>query len=131
MPAFLFMVQITHAQNCPVISSVTSSTAICSGSSITLEVSATSPDASPLAYAWYKNGTAIPGATASRYEIASFGAADASVYYVKVSNACATPAQSSNINLTLIDRPTILSLTPSPATVCTGTAFTIEVSAQT
>jgi hypothetical protein len=51
---------LLFAQNCPVISSVTSSTAVCAGNSISLQVTATSPGGSPLTYEWFKNGAAIP-----------------------------------------------------------------------
>ena len=92
--------QILFAQ-CPTISNVTTSTAVCAGGNITLEVTATSPDASTLSYAWFKNGAAIVNATTSRYEITNFQVANADVYFVKVSNACNTPTQSANITLTL------------------------------
>jgi gliding motility-associated-like protein len=120
--------QILAAQACPVINSISNSTAVCVGNNITLAVNATSPDASTLTYAWFKNGSVITGATSSSYAITNFQIANADVYFVKVSNACATPTQSANITLTLKDKPSINSLTTSPATVCTGANFTIQVS---
>jgi len=116
------------AQTCPTISNITSSTAVCAGGNITLEVIATSPDASALSYAWFKNGVAIQNATTSRYEITNFQVANADVYFVKVSNACNTPAQSANIRLTLKDKPSITSFSTSPQTICTGSNYTIQVS---
>ena len=47
--------QILFAQQCPTITNITSSTAVCAGGNIALEVTATSPDASALTYAWFKN----------------------------------------------------------------------------
>jgi len=119
--------QILFAQ-CPTISNVTTSTAVCAGGNITLEVTATSPDASTLSYAWFKNGAAIVNATTSRYEITNFQVANADVYFVKVSNACNTPTQSANITLTLKDKPNITSFSTSPQTICTGSNYTIQVS---
>ncbi|MEY4552839.1 MAG: hypothetical protein RL099_1167, partial [Bacteroidota bacterium] len=119
--------QILFAQ-CPTISNVTTSTAVCAGGNITLEVTATSPDASTLSYAWFKNGAAIVNATTSRYEITNFQVANADVYFVKVSNACNTPTQSANITLTLKDKPSITSFSTSPQTICTGSNYTIQVS---
>ena len=120
--------QILFAQQCPTITNITSSTAVCAGGNIALEVTATSPDASALTYTWFKNGTAIQNATSSRYEITNFQFANADVYFVKVSNACNTPLQSVNINLTLKDKPSINSFSSSPQTVCSGTNYTIQVS---
>jgi gliding motility-associated-like protein len=119
--------QILFAQ-CPTITNVTTSTAVCAGGNITLEVTATSPDASTLSYAWFKNGAAIPSATSRRYEITNFQAANADVYFVKVSNACNTPTQSANITLTLKDKPSINSFSTSPQTICAGSNYTIQVS---
>ena len=123
----VFITQILFAQ-CPTITNITSSTAVCAGGNIALEVTATSPDASALTYAWFKNGTAIQNATSSRYEITNFQFANADVYFVKVSNACNTPTQSANVTLTLKDKPSINSLSSSPQTVCSGTNYTIQVS---
>ena len=120
--------QILFAQQCPTITNLTSSTAVCAGGNIALEVTATSPDASALTYAWFKNGTAIQNATSSRYEITNFQFANADVYFVKVSNACNTPTQSANVTLTLKDKPSITSFSSSPQTVCTGTNYSIQVS---
>lgn len=41
----------------------------------------------PLAYQWFRNGLAVPGATAARLEFASLRLADAGTYWVEVSNA--------------------------------------------
>jgi len=120
--------QIVFAQTCPVISNVTSSTAVCSGSSISLQVTATSPGGSPLSYEWYKNGTAIANATSFKYDITNFQQSDADVYFVKVSNACNTPTQSATITLTFKDKPSVASLSASPQTVCAGSNYTIQVS---
>jgi hypothetical protein len=112
------------AQTCPTISNITSSTAVCAGSSISLQVTATSPGGSPLTYAWFKNGSAIPNATNFKYDITNFQQSDADVYFVRVSNACNTPTQSADIRLTLKDKPSITSFSTSPQTICTGSNYT-------
>ena len=119
--------QIVFAQ-CPTISNVTTSRAVCAGANITLDVTAVSPDASALSYAWFKNGVAIQNATTRSYEITNFQAANADVYFVKVSNACITPTQSANVTLTLKDKPSITSFSTGPQTICSGTNYTIQVS---
>ena len=116
------------AQTCPTISNITSSTAVCAGSSISLQVTATSPGGSPLTYAWFKNGSAIPNATNFKYDITNFQQSDADVYFVRVSNACNTPTQSADIRLTLKDKPSITSFSTSPQTICTGSNYPIQVS---
>lgn len=40
----------------------------------------------PLAYQWFRNGVAVPGATAARLEFASLRLTDAGTYWVEVSN---------------------------------------------
>jgi gliding motility-associated-like protein len=119
---------LLFAQNCPVISSVTSSTAVCAGNSISLQVTATSPGGSPLTYEWFKNGAAIPNTNNFKLDINNFQQSDATSYYVRVSNACNTPTQSANITLTLKDKPSITSFSTSPQTVCAGYNYNIQVS---
>ena len=76
------------AQNCASITNISSSTSICVGSNTTFTVVASSPDNSTLSYSWYKNGAVIANAISSTYTITNAQLADASSYYVKVSNAC-------------------------------------------
>lgn len=61
------------------------STAGLEGDSITLSVA--SAGTAPLQYQWFKDGQAIPGATASTFEILYLLEADAGTYRVEVSNA--------------------------------------------
>jgi len=76
------------AQNCASITNISSSTSICAGSNTTFSVVASSPDNSTLSYSWYKNGAVIANEISSTYTITNAQLADASSYYVKVSNAC-------------------------------------------
>jgi beta-galactosidase len=58
----------------------------------------------PFTQQWFKNGVAIPGATAPTYVIPSVVATDAGVYTVAVSNPAGT-ATSDNATLVLIIIP--------------------------
>ena len=60
------------------------------GGSHTFTVAATGT--APLAYQWLKNGTAIPGATGSSYQITGAQAADVGNYSVRVTNIVGTVA---------------------------------------
>jgi len=127
----LLLSNLLIAQTCPVITSITSSSAVCVGRSFTMEVIATSPDASPLTYSWFKNGVAITGATANQYNISSFSAADAASYTVKVGNACGTLTLSSAVQLTASTVPVITSIFNTPTTICVGADFSTSVTATT
>lgn len=119
------------AQTCPVINSVTSSSAVCIGTSFVMQVNASSPDFSALTYSWFKNGAAITGASTNQYTISSFSASDAASYTVKVGNACGTLTTSNAIQLTLSGVPVITSSFNSPTTICTGADFSTSVTATT
>lgn len=69
------------------------------GSAITLTVAARSTR--PMNYQWYKNGTAIPGATSTELVLASVTAADAGHYTVVVTNTLGT-VQSSLATLSIV-----------------------------
>ena len=125
----LLLSNLLIAQTCPVINSVTNSRSVCLGTSIVIQVSASSPDLSTLTYAWFKNGVAIPSATSEQYTISSFSAADAASYTVKVGNACGTLTTSNAILLTLSGVPVITSIFNTPTTICVGADFSTAVTA--
>lgn len=126
----LFLLPLSaFAQNCPTITTQPLSASVCAGGSYTLRVVATSPNNSTLSYIWYKNGAPL-SETTSQLTITNFSAADADVYAVAVSNNCGTPVRSANATLSLINRPTVTSITPS-SSVCAGTSFTMQVTAET
>ncbi|MEO7600442.1 MAG: PQQ-binding-like beta-propeller repeat protein, partial [Opitutus sp.] len=66
------------------ISSQPQSRTLAAGSSATLTVAASGSGA--LSYQWYKNGSAIPGATGATYTIGNITAFDAGSYTVKVTS---------------------------------------------
>jgi hypothetical protein len=63
-------------------------TIVLKNNSFTLSVVASS--LTTMSYKWYKDGTAIGGATASSYTVASANASSAGSYYVEVSNTAGT-----------------------------------------
>jgi len=67
----------------PTLNVTSQAIAVGAGDAITLSASASG---SNLSYQWTLNGTAIAGATASTYTIASFSSANAGVYAVTVTN---------------------------------------------
>ena len=58
------------------------------GNAVSFSVTAAGTE--PLAYQWYRNGAAIPGATTARHTLVPSGSADAGAYAVVVSNAAGT-----------------------------------------
>ena len=70
----------------PMITGQPQAATITAGSGFTLAV-CTASSTSPLSYQWYRNGTAIAGATGSIYAVTSATGADAGSYAVMVSNS--------------------------------------------
>ena len=95
-----------------------SSTSICSGSSVTLSVNFQGG----YTYQWYRNGVAIAGAVGS-----SYAATTAGTYYCrKCNNWYAQQCINSNsIALTVVTSPSMTSATT--ATLCSGTALSFPL----
>ncbi len=72
----------------PAISAQPRAASTTPGQSATFTVTASGT--APLAYQWFKNTTAIPGATAATYTLASTATADAGSYTVTVTNSAGT-----------------------------------------
>jgi hypothetical protein len=77
----------------PTISVQPVSQSVSTGSSVTLSVTATGDGT--LSYQWYKDSTAISGATSSSYTISSASSSDAGTYYVIVTNSGGSTTSSS------------------------------------
>jgi predicted secreted protein len=117
---------VTLAVNTPpVITAGPAGATKCVGEQATFSVSATGTD---LTYQWKKNGTNIPGATNSTYNIASTVVDDAGTYTVEVSAACGAPVVSSPSELVISVSPSITSQ-PTPAAICTGSNASFSVGA--
>lgn len=109
--------------NPPQITTQPAPVIVCAGQPAQFNVVASGTN---LTYKWYKNGTAIPGATAQSYSIASAAASDSGSYYVEVSNTCTPAATSTTVKLTVNDVPAIVSQ-PAPQSVQVGATATFSV----
>jgi len=78
----------TLTVNAPTTATAPSSAAVCPGSPVSF--STTAGGTGPFTYQWRKNGTAITGATASVYSIASASASNSGSYTCSVTGACNT-----------------------------------------
>ena len=105
------------------------SASVTTGTSVTLTVAASGTP--PLSYQWQKNGSPIPGATATSYAIASAQSGDAANYTCVVTNSAGS-ATSASATLTVTAAAVAPGLTTQPvaATVNVGGAasFTIVAS---
>jgi gliding motility-associated-like protein len=92
---------------------------LCEGSSVTLLVSG------GRSYQWYRNGTAIQGATGAAYKASEAGTYTADIF----TESCKGKAQ----NEAVVTRSTAPSgsITPSSATVCDGSSVTLSVTGGT
>lgn len=90
----------------PTITSQPVSTTVGKGNSVSFTVNATGTGT--LTYQWFKDGTAISGATSKTFTIAAAADSDEADYYVEVSNS-AGPTRSNTVTLTVRDAPTITS----------------------
>jgi len=73
---------VKTAMGAPVITAQPENKAVASGNSVTIAITAQNTKS----YQWYKDGTAITGATTRMYTISSASASDAGSYYCMVSN---------------------------------------------
>jgi hypothetical protein len=99
--------------------------AVCAGSAATFTVNATGTGT--LTYQWRKDGTAITGATAATYSIASVSAADAGAYTVVVTGTCGT-VTSTAANLSL-NAASAISAQPVAVDACQNTPAVFTVTA--
>src|SRR5574341_574944 len=108
----------------PTISSQPANEPICAGDNVTFSVSASG---TLLFYQWRKNGTNIPGATASVYQLSPAQLGDAGTYSVVVrASGCTIPSTSSNAVLTVNARPT--AVISGNAAIRTGESAVIQAS---
>ncbi|MBN2663802.1 MAG: immunoglobulin domain-containing protein [Bacteroidales bacterium] len=98
--------------------------AICETDNFTFTVAATG---SNLSYQWYKNSSAIGGATSASYSITNATAANAGSYYCVVSGDCGD-VTSSTVSL-VINSGTVITTQPTNETACAGDNVTFSVAA--
>ncbi|CAN6484205.1 unnamed protein product [Victoria cruziana] len=82
----------TSTVSAPTISTQPASQTVSSGG--TASFSVTASGSGTLSYQWYKDSTAISGATSSSYSISSVSSSDAGSYYVVVSNSAGSVTSS-------------------------------------
>ncbi len=70
-------------------------------------------------YQWFKDSTAIAGATGPTYNIGSFQASDTDYYYAVVTNPCAI-ATSDTVTLTIHPAPPVSVAVTGPTAFCPG-----------
>lgn len=110
----------------PTITSQPSNLTVGVGSTATFTVTATGTGS--LTYQWYKNGTAISGATSTSYTTpATLSGDSGATFYVRVSNSAGT-IQSSTVTLTVDQAPVIVTQ-PTSLSVTVGQTATFSVSA--
>jgi hypothetical protein len=88
---------VTSSTGAPTITTQPASLTVSAGSSASFTVVASG---SSLTYQWYKDSTAISGATSATYSITSAAASDAGSYYVVVTNSTGS-VTSSTVTLTV------------------------------
>lgn len=86
---------VCHACPQPTIGSQPTDAQYCSGSSVALTVGSITGGTTPYSYQWYKDGVAIPSATAATYNASAAGA-----YQCKVSSAAGCFVRSAIANVT-------------------------------
>jgi len=110
-------------QSTPSITAQPLSANATAGSGVSFSVVATGT--SPLSYQWQKGGTAIAGATAASYSIASVQASDAGSYTVRVTNPVGSVV-SNAATLTVFTTPAITTQ-PQAISVTSGSNATFSV----
>ena len=113
----------------PSINTQPKSQTVTAGQSATFGVTASGTP--PLSYQWYKNGTAIAGATALSYTLSNVQAANAGTYTVAVSNGTFPNDTSLGAVLTVSALPVApsISVQPKSNTVTAGQNDTLSVTA--
>ncbi|MET0623280.1 MAG: immunoglobulin domain-containing protein [Pyrinomonadaceae bacterium] len=109
----------------PSISTQPASQTVNAGSNVSFNVAA--GGTAPLSYQWYKNGTALAGATSPTLGLSNVQAGDAGGYTVTVTNGAGS-LTSNPAALTVITPPTITTQ-PASQTVNAGQTVTFNVAA--
>jgi hypothetical protein len=92
----------------PSITAQPISQTVTTGANVTFTVAATGSPAPTLQ--WFKNGTAISGATSATLSLANVSSSDAAAYYAVATNSLGS-AQSGNANLT-VNPPPVINVAP-------------------
>lgn len=103
----------------PTVTTHPSDESVCEGASFTLTAAGNNVDS----YQWYKNGTAISGATSASYTVSSATAGDAGSYYCELSNSC--DVVNTNIATVTVNLQVVVTTHPQDVTVFVGNPFTL------
>lgn len=119
---------IVTVQSPPTITVQPSDVTLVSGTAGSLAVQATGT--APLSYQWFKDGTALSGATLASYAISSASANDAGTYTVLVSNVAGNVTSSPAV-VTVQPAPTPPTITGQPTSISlvAGTSGSLTVQA--
>ncbi len=109
----------------PEITSQPASTWVCPGGQHELRVEAAGEG---VTYQWFKDGSAISGATSASYAITSASAADAGAYYAMIGNDCAS-STSATAEITVAPAP-VITEQPASTSLEAGRTLTLRVTAQ-
>jgi len=109
----------------PEITSQPASTWVCPGGQHELRVEAAGEG---VTYQWFKNGSAISGATSTSYMISSASAADAGAYHAVIGNDCAS-STSATAEITVAPAP-VITEQPASTNLESGRTLTLRVVAE-
>ena len=117
---------VNALQVAPTIITQPQGTTVTAGFPVNFAVSAKGP--ATLSYQWGKDGTPIPGATASSYLLSLVGAADAGNYTVTVTNAYgAVTSSPATLNVNAAEVAPAISAQPQSVSVAPGASTTFSV----
>ncbi|MBO0948182.1 immunoglobulin domain-containing protein [Fibrella forsythiae] len=117
--------EVVLVVNTPVtISAQPQATTICEGSNATFSVQA---NGTITGYQWYRNGTAISGATSANYQLTTSLSIDNDKFKVDVIGSCGT-VTSEEVTLGVNAKP-VITAQPMGATKCVGEAYTLSITA--
>lgn len=117
----------------PSVSGQPASQTVQTGNSVSFSVTATG--SAPLSYQWYKNGGKVDvslnaTATSAQLTLSNVGSADASSYYVVVSNSAgSTTSNSATLTVQAVQQAPVIINQPGDIRVALGKSFTLQVGA--
>ncbi|MBU5635303.1 IPT/TIG domain-containing protein [Geomonas sp. Red69] len=113
---------VTIAPGAPVITQNPASVTVAAGSAASFTVAASG--SAPLSYQWFKNGSAVAGATTPVLSIPAAGSVDAGSYYAVVSNYAGSATSSAAVLTVTYPAPAITGFTPASGSA--GSTVTVN-----
>lgn len=109
----------------PAITMNPSGASPCPGADVLLQAAATG--SAPLTYEWRKNGVPVPGANSNSLLLTNVEASDTGSYNVVVTNSCGS--DTSFAAAVIVLAPPVISVQPTPESLCLGTSTTLSITA--